>query len=447
MSLIIRCLTYITCLFFVISCSSESGKQITYYTLSPGSYIDEIIVEGTVEAVNVSSVICPQMIDGTVLYLVEDGVQVKEGDTVCVIENREYDNYYQTIIDKVEQSKAQYNKGKADLEMSYAMLMAQVENNEAQTAITNLDSAQLQYLPEYQQRIKKLQLEIAAIEKQKFQKKLEFLEQINESELKKLELQITQDENQVTYIKGILNNMVMLAPRDGMALRSRLRHTREKVQEGDEVWEGIQIVEIPDLSEVNVKIMATEPQYKRISENNPVVFTFDAMPGNMAWGKITKKASVGEPISRNSKIRNFEIIASIDSFIALPEIGVSAKCKVELTNISDTIVVPQLAIFEEDSARVVYVKTGRNSFEKRQVVLAENSPRTAIVAMGLEGNETVSFVKPKSSKIKSELNLPDSILQKYRQTFNTFENNNTSSGYSAEPTGDEEMMYNIIIIN
>ncbi|HKM92987.1 MAG TPA: efflux RND transporter periplasmic adaptor subunit [Prolixibacteraceae bacterium] len=411
---------------------------MNFFTLQTTSFVDQITIEGSVEAKNSSSVVCPSRIDGIVLFIIEDGTQVKEGDTVCIVENREIINYYELLVDKVEQSTAQYSKGKADLDMAYALLMAQVESNEAQTAIANLDSLQLQYLPEYQRKIKSLQLEIANVEKQKFKKKLEFLELINESELKKLELQIKQDQNQANDIKETLDGMTMLAPRSGMALRSQLPHTGEKVMEGDEIWEGVKVVDIPDMSKVNVKIMATETQYKRIAENNDVVFIFDAMPGNRAWGKIIKKATMGQPISRNSKIRHFEITASIDSFMSLPEIGISAQCNIISTNIPDTIVVPQLAIFDEDSSKVVYVKMSRNSFEKRQVVLGNYSPRSAIIAAGLQGNETVSFVKPKASKVISHVNLPDSILQKHRQTYKNFEMNNVPSDFNSQSDDYDE---------
>ncbi|HPR60195.1 MAG TPA: hypothetical protein PLF35_04570, partial [Prolixibacteraceae bacterium] len=146
--------------FLFFACSTESTKRITYHTLTPRSFTDELIVEGTVEAENVASVVCPPWVDGTVKFVVEDGTPVRKGDTVCIVEARQIDDHYESLINKLEQSKAQYNKGKADLEMNYAMLMAQVKNNEAQTAIANLDSLQLKYMPQYQRKIQELKLQI-----------------------------------------------------------------------------------------------------------------------------------------------------------------------------------------------------------------------------------------------------------------------------------------------
>lgn len=397
-------------LFMIFFSCTKSTENIHHINLTRQTYSNSIELIGVVEAANSASVICPGRLSGDVIYIVEDGTWVNKGDTICIIENREYTNHYETLLNTVEQSEALYNKGKADLEMSYALLEAQVKNNEAQAAIANLDSAQLLYLPKHKRKIKELQLQIAQIEKEKYEKKLRFLEQINESELRKLELKISQDKMQAQSIKLLLDQMVMLAPCDGIAIRSRLRYTREKIKKGDEVWAGIQVAEIPNSTVVKATIMASETNYKRIALNNRVQFSFDAIPGNSAWGKITKKAAMGQPVSRNSKIREFEISASIDSFITLPEIGISANCKVIIEQITDTVVVPQLAIFDQDSAKVVYIKNKHNAYKQQQVLLGENSPKLAVIIAGLNGNETVSLIKPKASKIYKKAFLPDSVL-------------------------------------
>ena len=304
--------------------------------------------------------------------------------------------------------------------MNFALLKAQVENNEAQTSITNLDSAQLVYLSPQQRKIKELELEKAAIEKVKFEQKLHFLEQINESELKKSKLKIERNQNRADRIGERLNNLILVSPQDGLVIRGIAWATGNKVQEGDQAWSGMPVANIPDLSEMKVTIQAPESAYKRIAENDEIVYTFDAMPGNMAWGKILKKAPMGKPINRNSKVKYFEITASVDSFKIIPDLGISANARIILAQVSDTIVVPQLAIFNEDSINVVYVKNGHN-FERREVLLGVSSPKEAVITAGLSGNEVVTYEKPATSKIKSTVLLPDSL--KHNQgTENPIEN-------------------------
>jgi multidrug efflux pump subunit AcrA (membrane-fusion protein) len=400
-------------LALMFSCSKSEDKSLLY-TTSIGTYKNDIVIEGSVEALRSTTIACPARIDGTVVYIVEDGTMVKKGDTVCILENRELENFYENLTARVEQFETQYTKGIANLNMDYALLQAQVESNKAQLSITRLDTAQLEFLSEQQRRITNLELEKAMLEKKKLERKLEFLEVINESELRKLELQIAQQKNQSQSILDLLNQLIMTAPLDGLALRATHRRGNEKVKEGDMVWQALPLVEIPDLTEVTVTFMASENDYKRISVSDSVVYTFDAMPGNMAWGKILRKSPVGDPISRDSKVRFFEITASVDSFKTIPEVGISANCRIILQNIPHMLVIPQLAIFDNDTNRYVFVKKG-NTYEKREILTGESSPKEAVILAGLKANETLTFIQPQESRIRSIAYLPDSIKQNLRQ--------------------------------
>jgi HlyD family secretion protein len=295
--------------------------------------------------------------------------------------------------------------------MNYALLEAQLNNINAQTSIANLDTFQLNYISPVQRQIKELELQIAAIEKGKFERRLEFLKRINESELKKIQLQIKREENQADRIKELLDAMVLLAPLDGMALRATSRINRDnKIQVGDQVWDNVPLLSIPDMSLMKVVIQAPETDYRRISLNDSVIFTFDAMPGNKAWGKILKIAPMGRSLSRNASIKVFDVTASVDSFLSIPEPGLSAQCNIVMKQLADTIVVPQLAIFDEDSIRVVYVVEG-NNYLRHEVVTGIASPREAVIAAGLKGNELLSFVKPPSHKVLNFTPVADSVKQ------------------------------------
>lgn len=403
---------FISIAILAISSCRKLPDASMFVQLKPTTYTDALTVEGTVKAVNSVTISGSGDIDGTIIYLVENGVHVNKGDTVCKMENKQLDNFYESVLTNLEKSKANYTKSLADLEMNYAMLKAELENINAQSSITNLDSAQMQYLTPVQRKIKELELEKAKIEKGKYNRRLDFLKRINESELRKVKLQIKQDSIRAESYLKYYDDLVKVAPLSGLALREDSRTNRGfKVKEGDQIWRE-PILSIPDLTEMKVIIMASEVDYKRISLNDTVFYTFDAMPGNMAWGKIMKVEPMGQPISWRSKIKEFEITASIDSCKVMPEPGLSANCRVILKQVPDTIVVPQLAIFEEDSIKVVYILDG-HKYRKQEVVLGASSPKEAVVVAGLKGNETLAFLKPMRAQITSTELLADSIREKF----------------------------------
>ncbi len=96
--------------------------------------------------------------------IVEDGIRVEEGDTLVIIEDKRLITNYNEDLINLENANAELSKSKADLEMQYAIMEAQVKTNETDTEIANLDSVQMQYLTPNQRKIRELELKQAAIE-------------------------------------------------------------------------------------------------------------------------------------------------------------------------------------------------------------------------------------------------------------------------------------------
>jgi len=134
------------------------------------------------------------------------------------------------------------------------------------------------------------------------------------------------------------------------------------------------------------------------------------MPGNIGSGKILKKAPVGQPYKQDSKVKFFEIEASIDSVLTMPEPGYTANCRIILKQSKNVISVPQIAIFEEDSMKVVFVQ-GKRGFERRQVLTGLSSPKESVITNGLAEGEIVSLTRPNQSLVKTMTMLPDSLTK------------------------------------
>jgi hypothetical protein len=225
-----------------------------------------------------------------------------------------------------------------------------------------------------------------------------------------MEFRIQRLLSRAEAAKEKLDGLKIKAPKKGLAIRaaSMFSEKNTKLQIGNPVWDGMPLVIIPEMEKMKIKIKMPEKDFKSVSLGDSVFYTFDAMPGNKAWGKILKKAPVGQQIAKGSKVKLFEIESSLDSVPVMPEPGVTANCHIVITQVKDTIVVPQVAIFEEDSMKVVYVKRD-NGFEMRQIIAGLSSPKEAIITAGLRRNETIALTKP--SSVKAKILLPDSIAK------------------------------------
>lgn len=395
-------------MIYFSACSKSDTNQTISVIVERSTFDDFLSIEGTAEPIQTTNVICPQNVDGTIIFLIEDGVIVEAGQVVCILEDKNLESEYDDAVTNLESAIAEFNKVKANLEMQYTLLEADVRNNQAQTEIAFLDSLQLRYSSETMRRIRELELEKASIEKRKLQSKLKNLQEIQQSEIRKHQLIIQRHQRNVDSRKQRLESLTLTAPSSGIVRRAFNRQTWKQYQEGDNVWTGRAILTIPDNEKMKVLFMASEADYKRININDKIEYSFDAMPSNMGWGKVTKKATIGNPIRRDSKVRFFEIEASVDSLLEPLSPGQSVNCKIILRTVADTIVIPQIAIFEADSTRVVYIPIGKY-FEKREIQTSLSSPKEAIITHGLNAGEKISLSRPDRRLVREITLLPDSV--------------------------------------
>ena len=394
----------------LLASCSQRDPNIATFTVTYGDFTHSLTIEGVVEPVYSTTLIGPRIYDGAILFIAEDGELVEEGQVVCIIENMEIQSSYDQILIDLENAEAGLNKIIADQNMQLALLEAQVRTNEADTKIAQMDSLQIAYASLVQRMIKELELEKATIEKERYEKKLEALKVIQQSEIRRREIEIERLKIRVGTTKEQLDALTIRAPRSGTVLRTTNPLTGNKLQVGDPVWSNFPLVSIPDYRQMKVKIMASETDFRMINVNDSVSFTFDAMPGNMGTGKILKKAPVGQPYKRNGKMKYFEIEASIDNVGTMPEPGFTANCHVIMKQVKNVLSIPQIALFEEDSIKVVYVQR-QKGFERREVLTDHSSTREAVVTAGLTEGEIIALGKPNPAHVKTQVALPDSLTQ------------------------------------
>ena len=384
---------------FFVSCSSEGRSNLTLYTVERGAFDDVLRIEGFTESVSSISLTCPQDADGSIEYLVESGTMVKKGDTLCIIDDPRIEERYESWMLSLENVYADFESAKANAKMELALLEAQVRTNEAETLIAGLDSVQLLYLSPTERRIKELQMEQAVLNRSRLAKQITAQKAILQADIKRIESQISQVERRVEKQRKLLESLVILAPKDGLAIRARRWPWGTQTWlVGDNVWDGRAVVTMPSVDSVKVLIYAQETEYKRIDVGDSIEYTFDAMPENRAWGRITKLSPMGLKRTEGSEVKTFEIEASVDSLLQPIDPGLSANCRVYLQHVPDTLVVPTVCVYHRDSTNVVYVRKGKK-YEEREVKLSITTPRSSVIAEGLHEGEQITLIKPDDKHI------------------------------------------------
>lgn len=386
-------------LFCLVSCNPPA-TEIHVKEVVKMDYVDKITMHGTIETIKTHNINSPpEIYKGLLQYIIPEGSYVESGDTVAIIESRETVNDFEDALKRLEVAKSEYNQTSAELELEKAQLMAQIQTIEKSVLISNLDSVLLQFTTPSERRVIQLGIEKARIEKERLLNKLNLLESIQANALKTKEIMIKKMENRLSKAREKMGKLVLTTDVAGFVMHHVNRRTRTKIKEGDAVRRKTPIVQIPDVSGFQVKIMALEADYKKIKSEQSVRIFMNAYPNLHLDGKIDYIAPVGIPIKRNSEIKQFEIIAAIDSSNLSIEPGISANCDVFINHIDDTVVVPMVAIFNEDNMQYIYKKQGK-TFIKQPVEIAVDNNLEAVIKAGIKPRDVIALQKPAGSLVK-----------------------------------------------
>jgi len=416
---------------FLFSCKQDQNKIVTY-DLERSDFTENIRVTGATQAVKNLPVIAPQIYFGmmTVTRPLLVGTYVRKGDTICVLKSTEMLNYYETQKEKLVDIKTELTKLEADNAMNMSMLIAQVEKNKAQMAISQLDSVQIKYAPPVKQKLLELELKKTRIEESKLSKKLEAQKKIDDSEIRQAKSRIIQAENMVNILKDQINSMTIVAPSDGLLAPSESEvmiyisgsggsggSLGGVIKEGSQVFSDMALFCLPNLSEMQVVLEVPEVEYKRIEKGQKVNILIEAPEKVYTTGSVKMKSLVGKTRRADydsngeainpSKIKLYDITVSIDSCHSHIKPGITAECEILINQIKDTIVVPTMAIFERDSAKWVYV-AHEQKFVRTRIETGLSNSSLTIISKGSKGDESISLMEPplkyidKSNQTKDE---------------------------------------------
>ena len=352
-------------------------------------------------------------------HLAKEGAFVKKGDTVCILdapELRSTFEQYNTNLEKIEASKDSLEANQA---IQLSMLDAQVETNKAQMEISMLDSIQLKFAPEVKQKLLTLEMEKVKIEKMKLEKKLAAQKKISSSEISQFGSRIAMQKNQIQLFQSQINSLYIVAPSDGFVIHAEMPSFQinggstigGKIEEGSKVYYTMPILQIPDISKMQVSVEVPEADYKRINNDQKVEIKIESVSNLETTGKVIRKSLATKNRDEKSQIKSYEVIISVDSCDSRMKPGLGASCRIIINEVKDTLVVPSAAIFTKDSTKIVYVAKD-HKFIPVPIETSVTNSSESIVSKGLKGDEIIALLEPPYFLISHEANSENSAKKK-----------------------------------
>jgi macrolide-specific efflux system membrane fusion protein len=399
----------------LISCAPKKAGPVTC-DLKRSDYTEVIRSTGTTQAVDNLAVNPPNEYYGILIveWVLPEGSRVSKGDTVAILKCDEMSKILEDNIKELETLQADLKKLEADNEMNLAMLDARLKENQAGMSISQLDSIQMTFAPPVKKKLMALELEKAKVEEKKLQKKYKAERAIDESEIRQLKSRIIQADNKMQMMQDKVKALTIKAPGNGILIHNdnggmMMMESDGSLTEfggypkiGGYIYPDMPLMTLPDLSRMQVQLDVQEVDYKRIENGQKVDITVDAAGGLHTTGLVKQKLLTGKnqySSSGRSKLKFYQVIVSVDSLHERMPPGLSASCRILVSQVRDTVVVPSMAIFDKDSLKVVYVAEGEK-FRPVPVKTGLYNSAQTIISSGLKGNETIALIEPPQNFIE-----------------------------------------------
>jgi RND family efflux transporter MFP subunit len=254
----------------------------------------------------------------------------------------------------------------------------------------------MQFEAEVRRREQELQLERSLNDVKRAETKLESQRVINTEEERKLELRVSQAKAELEKAIVDKESLTLTAPMAGLVVYPKVwsgGSNPQKVQEGDTPWPGQPIIELPDLSEMEVATEVSEIDVSKVELGQKVEIRLDAFPESLFVGSVTSVATLAKERGEENPAKVFEVTVVIDNTSPILRPGMTASARIIVDELPERLWIPVDGVFSADDTTVVYRVEG-GSLLQTPVALGPKNENAVVVTAGLDVDDVVSLVEP-----------------------------------------------------
>ncbi len=409
-------------LFFSLkgSTSAVASTEVDY-----GEFVIKMIESGEIAAINSVTVAAPRVRGRLqITRLIKDGSYVKKGDILVEFDKEEKQQEMLKSLSDLKIAESEITKKMADIESQMRTNQIDLDNSKLQYEEALLETKKADLIAKIEAEKNRLRYEQAEKKYQETLKKMESQKQSNDADLRVLNERKAKAESDYKIAKKSLDNMTLRAPKEGLVVLKEIWKGTGmgKVQEGDSVWPGYPVLEIPDLSALEVKLWLNEVDVGKIKPEQEATVTLDAFPDKTFTGKVERVASIGTKRDWDAKIKTFETIVSLDELDSQMKPGMTCMVDVIIEKIPDVVSVPIESVFEREGQTVVYAMGSRTA-KRIEVMLGKRNNTHIIVQQGLSPGDRVAlrdpFAGPEAEEAASKKAVSEKASTSAQRVINT----------------------------
>jgi HlyD family secretion protein len=375
------------CLF---ACSRSGKVRVDKVVKAP--FHIKVHATGQLQSAASFCVGCPsveRMWQYIISFMAPEGKAVKEGDLILSFDARELTQRLQlkqseldTGMKELERMQLQEQQTKED-----TALQLEEEKVNKQKAVRKADyPEELIAANEFQKR--KMELELADLQEKLAESRLANQISGMKSRIHIQESKVRLLKEEVERLKRNIQKMNVQAPKPGIVVYTPDWDGKKKAV-GDRCWMGENILELPDLSRMQMKAVILEVQAGRVETGQKAEVRLDSNPDRVFKGVVMSLGRVFRVKSDSQPAIVFDALIDLsESDPGLMRPGMAAGIDITISSKENVLQVPEAAIVYHKNRLAVW-KKGTFSEELTPVTVGARSSGMVEILSGLKENDAI----------------------------------------------------------
>jgi multidrug efflux pump subunit AcrA (membrane-fusion protein) len=199
-----------------------------------------------------------------------------------------------------------------------------------------------------------------------------------------------------------LTMMQLRAPNDGIVnvlpnFRSQgtFGQSTPPFKEGDNVWTGAEIAEMPDMSQLFINLNLEEVDRGKLLMGQTVHVRVDAIPDKEFDAEIDFISPIASLVFKGGATaeKTFPARGTLKNLDDRLRPGMSSTAEIIIQRTPNMLLIPARSSFDKDGKPAVYVQIGKN-FVVRPIQVGTRNDEDIIVTSGLKEGEIVTLESP-----------------------------------------------------
>jgi multidrug efflux pump subunit AcrA (membrane-fusion protein) len=372
----------------LLACSPSSKPRVTKVIRGP--FDIKIHATGQLQSAASFYVGCPsaeRMWQYTISFMAPEGKEVKEGDPLLFFDARE-------LQQRLQVKQAELDTGMKELERIRLQEQQNLEDFVLQTEEAKVNTAKAKQKADYPEGMiapndllkRKMDLELADLQGQLSQSRVENQTSGMKTRIHVQESKVRTLTDEVDRLNRDIQKMNVLAPKAGIVVYTPDWDGKKKAV-GDTCWMGENILELPDLSRMQMKAVILESQAGRVKTGMKADVRLDSNPDRVYKGTIVSLGRIFRVKSDSQPAIVFDAVVDLaESDPQLMRPGMAAGVDITISSKENALQIAEAALVYHEGGVAVW-KKGRFSEKLTPVTIGARSSGMVEILSGLKADD------------------------------------------------------------